>query len=92
MRMVCRKIGEPSIILDPFTGSGTTGIACVLEGASFIGFEENDGYAEIARARIAYFAAHGEAALELAAVVRTGDRQRKDREAAGQMDLLGGWT
>jgi DNA modification methylase len=77
VRMVCRKIGEPSIILDPFTGSGTTGIACVLEGASFIGFEENDGYAEIARARIAYFAAHGEAALELAAVVR--DRMRSAR-------------
>ena len=39
-------------VLDPFTGSGTTGIACVLEGFKFIGFEQDPEYVAIATARI----------------------------------------
>ena len=39
-------------ILDPFMGSGTTGVACVQTGRNFIGIEIDPGYAEIARARI----------------------------------------
>jgi len=42
------------VVLDPFMGSGTTGIACVLEHRDFIGIELNAEYAEIARKRIAY--------------------------------------
>ena len=39
-------------VLDPFAGSGTTGVACVQTGRNFIGIEIDPGYAEIARARI----------------------------------------
>lgn len=39
-------------VLDPFCGSGTTGIAALREGFSFIGIEREPEYAEIARARI----------------------------------------
>ena len=39
-------------ILDPFMGSGTTGVACVQTGRNFIGIEIDPGYAEIARQRI----------------------------------------
>ena len=39
-------------VLDPFMGSGTTGVACVQTGRNFIGIEIDPGYAEIARARI----------------------------------------
>ncbi len=39
-------------ILDPFTGSGTTGIACMQTGRKFIGCEIDPGYFEIARKRI----------------------------------------
>jgi len=42
-----------SIILDPFCGSGTTGVACVQTGRRFIGIEIDPGYADRARARIA---------------------------------------
>lgn len=41
------------IVLDPFTGSGTTGVAAVQEGFRFIGIEREAQYVEIARARIA---------------------------------------
>ena len=41
-------------VLDPFAGSGTTGMACALEGFGFVGFEQDGGYAEIARLRIAW--------------------------------------
>jgi site-specific DNA-methyltransferase (adenine-specific) len=39
-------------ILDPFAGSGTTGVACINTGRDFIGIELNQKYYEMARARI----------------------------------------
>lgn len=39
-------------VLDPFTGSGTTGMAALYEGFNFIGCEREADYIEIARARI----------------------------------------
>ena len=40
-------------VLDPFVGSGTTGVACVRTGRNFIGCEIDAGYFEIAQRRIA---------------------------------------
>ena len=40
------------IVLDPFCGSGTTGIACKLEGFQFVGIEQDSEYTKIADARI----------------------------------------
>lgn len=39
-------------VLDPFAGSGTTGVACVRTGRRFIGIEQDQGYFDIARRRI----------------------------------------
>lgn len=39
-------------ILDPFMGSGTTGVACVLTGRDFIGIEIDPGYFAAAERRI----------------------------------------
>lgn len=53
MRYLCRLVTPPGgTVLDPFTGSGSTGKAAKLEGFAFIGFELDPAYAEIARARI----------------------------------------
>lgn len=41
------------VVLDPFAGSGTTGIACIATDRQFIGFEICDEYCNIARERIA---------------------------------------
>jgi site-specific DNA-methyltransferase (adenine-specific) len=54
MRYLCRLVTPPGgLVLDPFTGSGSTGKAAVLEGFRFIGCELSEEYAAIARARIA---------------------------------------
>jgi site-specific DNA-methyltransferase (adenine-specific) len=55
MRYLCRLVTPPGgTVLDPFMGSGSTGIAAVLEGFSFIGVERELEYLEIARARTAH--------------------------------------
>ncbi len=55
MRYLVRLTKTPTggVVLDPFMGSGTTGIACVLEGRDFIGIEREPEYVEIAEKRIA---------------------------------------
>ena len=39
-------------VLDPFMGSGTTGVACVQTGRNFIGMEIDETYFKIAERRI----------------------------------------
>lgn len=45
-------IPQANTILDPFMGSGTTGVACVKTGRSFVGIEIDEGYFEISCERI----------------------------------------
>jgi site-specific DNA-methyltransferase (adenine-specific) len=53
MQYLVRLITPPNgLVLDPFCGSGTTGIACKLEGFNFVGLEMEEDYAKIAQARI----------------------------------------
>lgn len=55
MRYLCRLITPPNgIILDPFFGSGSTGVAAIAEGFSIIGIEQEAEYVEIARRRCAH--------------------------------------
>lgn len=61
MQHLVRLVTPPGgVVLDPFAGSGSTGIACALEGFRFIGLELNntpkEPYVDIARARIAHVA------------------------------------
>lgn len=49
VRLVTQRGG---VVLDPFMGSGTTGIAAVMEGMHYVGVEREAEYAEIANARI----------------------------------------
>ena len=44
---------EGDVILDPFMGSGTTGVACKNLNRNFIGMELDEGYFNIAKKRIA---------------------------------------
>lgn len=51
-RMVRNSSREGQIILDPFMGSGTTGVAAVSQNRKFIGIEINEEYYKIAEKRI----------------------------------------
>ena len=46
------KVGAEETILDPFMGSGTTGVAAVQMGRNFIGIERDPAYFDIALRRI----------------------------------------
>ena len=60
VKMVCP---EGAIVLDPFTGSGSTGKASILEGRKFIGIEMTDEYLPIIETRLTH--AMTEARLDL---------------------------
>lgn len=50
--IVLRHTKEGDVVLDPFLGSGTTGLACVLLGRNFLGIERENDYFEKASSRI----------------------------------------
>jgi site-specific DNA-methyltransferase (adenine-specific) len=53
MQYLVKIITPPNgIVLDPFCGSGTTGVACKLEGYEFVGMEQDLEYTKIAQSRI----------------------------------------
>jgi len=52
MRFFSRICVPGGVILDPFTGSGSTGLGAVAEGRRFIGCELHPEYVEIARKRL----------------------------------------
>ena len=53
MRWLVRLVTPPGgTCLDPFLGSGTTGMAALREGFNFVGIEKDGKYCDIARARM----------------------------------------
>lgn len=64
MRWLVRLVTPPGgVVLDPFAGSGSTGVAALLEGRRFIGIERESQYVDVACARLAH---HAGEALERA--------------------------
>lgn len=55
MRYLCRLVTPPGgVVLDPFTGSGTCGMAALLESFRYLGCELEEAHGAIARARIGH--------------------------------------
>lgn len=53
MRWLVRLVTPPGgVVLDPFAGSGTTGVAALAERMRFVGIERDPGFAAFARRRI----------------------------------------
>jgi len=53
MRHLVRICPRGGVVLDPFAGSATTGVAAIIEGRRFLGFELTEEYAVIGRDRLA---------------------------------------
>jgi len=60
MAWCIEQAGNPQTILDPFAGSGTTGVAAIQLGRKFIGIEREERYFEIACKRIEQAVAQGQ--------------------------------
>jgi hypothetical protein len=87
MRWLVRLVTPPGgVVLDPFAGSGTTGIAAALEGFEFVGIERDPEYARIARLRIEWWAQHPEG-LDVDSALQ-GDARRREVAESGQGSLL----
>ncbi|OYD85305.1 hypothetical protein CHT98_04450 [Azospirillum brasilense] len=53
LKWLVRLVTTPgALVLDPFMGSGTTGVACMMEDRKFVGIDMSDEYVEIAQHRI----------------------------------------
>lgn len=64
MQAIVRICPPGGLILDPFAGSGTTGVAALLEGRRFLGVEMNPGYFDVAAERCAAASLHYDAAVK----------------------------
>ncbi len=53
MAELIKVVAPGGTVLDPFTGSGSTGVAALNSGRSFVGIELSAHYAEVARGRLA---------------------------------------
>jgi site-specific DNA-methyltransferase (adenine-specific)/modification methylase len=60
MLFTIEQAGNQQTILDPFMGSGTTGVAAIQLGRSFIGIEKDEKYFNIACERITQAVAQGQ--------------------------------
>ena len=60
MLFTIEQAGNPETILDPFMGSGTTGVAAIQLGRKFIGIEREPKYFDIACQRIEQAVAQGQ--------------------------------
>jgi site-specific DNA-methyltransferase (adenine-specific) len=68
MRYLVKLVTPPGgTVLDPFTGSGSTGKAAILEGFTFIGCEMTEDYVPIIQGR-----------LEHAEATAHAEKQKKD--------------
>jgi site-specific DNA-methyltransferase (adenine-specific) len=57
-RVVLASTNPNDLVLDPFTGSSTTGLAAVVHGRRFIGIDTNAEYLDLSKRRFAELAAH----------------------------------
>lgn len=51
-RILLAASGSGDLVLDPFSGSGTTGVVCARLGRRFVGFEVDEDYIHVAVKRI----------------------------------------
>jgi DNA modification methylase len=51
--VLAQTVGPGGLVIDPFCGSGSTGVAALRAGARFIGFERDPRYVEVSRERLA---------------------------------------
>lgn len=64
---------EAGVVVDPFMGSGTTGVACARRGRPFIGIELDQAHFDVACRRIEEAAKQADFFVERPPVMKQGD-------------------
>lgn len=93
LRWLSRLVTPPGgTVLDPFAGSGSCGVAAVLEGFAYVGAELEADYQPIAEARIAHAVARPDQWLDTRPGLPVDDDtiEAAEAEAMGQIGLFGG--
>jgi site-specific DNA-methyltransferase (adenine-specific) len=93
LRWLSRLVTPPGgTVLDPFAGSGSCGVAAVLEGFDYLGAELEADYQPIAEARIAHAVARPDQWLDTRPGLPVDDDtiEAAEAEAMGQIGLFGG--
>ena len=89
MRYLVRLVTPPGgTVLDPFTGSGTTGIAAGLEGFDFLGIEREADYREIAEARLRWWAKQDGDTAEILRRAGLAEKVVRAAKESGQSSLF----
>lgn len=83
MEWCARDIGERKLVVDPFLGSGTTGVSMSRLGHDFVGIEINPDYGNLCEARIKHWAPIG-TEIKSEAVSKEGEK----KEPTGQLSLF----
>ena len=78
MERLLKDVPQDTVVLDPFMGSGTTGIACLRTGHSFVGIEREEDYLAISDARIRHW---DKAEKGWLSVDVQSDHDKKEKEA-----------
>jgi len=84
-RVVLTSTDEGDLILDPFTGSSTTGIAAYLYGREFIGIDTSKEYLEISKKR--FLDIQGQTRLKLRPGKSPRSRQKKYLSRPGKPQI-----
>lgn len=69
MRKLARMVPPGGVILDPFNGSGSTGVGALLEGRRYLGIERDPQFVALSQHRLARAAAY-QSTLHLVATER----------------------
>lgn len=85
MEWCARDIGRESKVVDPFLGSGTTGIAMSRIGHDFVGIELQEEYAKICEARIRHWMPIG---TKIESEAQVGKAEPKKGDQVSIFDLL----
>jgi hypothetical protein len=86
MEWCARDIAPKSKVVDPFLGSGTTGIAMSKLGHDFVGIELNAEYAKICEARIRHWMPIG---AEVESEAEVGKAEPKEGSVLSIFDIFG---
>jgi site-specific DNA-methyltransferase (adenine-specific) len=95
MAYLCKLVTPANgVILDPFMGSGSTGISALCSGYKFVGMELGEDYYQISRTRISQFELFMEfIPKKTSSMKKVGKTKKKKLSKQGSTNMVGGlWS